>query len=100
MIEVGTIAVLTLTKTAGAALGAVQLGGAVAGAHQVPTTASSTPTRGAMLKPRTEPTLGSPPEYLTSAIINRQSLPVSSSHVSNVGRLSQIWGDNRHSVGV
>ncbi|KAK3940767.1 hypothetical protein QBC46DRAFT_434101 [Diplogelasinospora grovesii] len=96
LIQVGPIAVLTFTTTAGAALKVVEsgayvkptLGGAIANAHPVPTTASVL-TEGAVLTARINP----PPEYLTIAI-NSQNGPISTSHASNVGAPTPIWGDN------
>ncbi|KAK3367302.1 hypothetical protein B0T24DRAFT_659317 [Lasiosphaeria ovina] len=35
-----------------------------------------------------------PPEYLTIAIINYRSGPVSTSHASNIGAPTPIWGDS------
>ena len=45
---------------------------------------------GAVLGGRIHP----PPEYLTIAIINYQSGPVSTSHASNIGAPTPIWGDS------
>ncbi|TPX15369.1 uncharacterized protein E0L32_004646 [Thyridium curvatum] len=40
------------------------------------------------------PTVKPPPEYLTIAIVNRQTVPISTSHASNIGGPSPVWGDN------